>query len=83
MIDHNDRVKITDFGLSLFTLNGNDILKSVAGSSLFLAPEVCKGNVNYRGRQSDVWALAVTLYFMLFKKYPFIARSRDDLYLSI
>ena len=83
LIDENDRVKITDFGLSLFAKNGNDLVRNVAGSSLFFSPEICIGNVTYRGKKSDVWALGVTLYYMVFKKYPFMARSRDDLYLSI
>ena len=82
LLDENDCIKITDFGLSLFTENGNDIVKNTAGSQLFFAPEVLEGK-NYRGKKSDVWALGVTLYYMVFKKYPFFARSRDELYNNI
>lgn len=83
LLDENDTVKITDFGTSLFTEDGNDEIKGMAGSTLFLAPELCKGGRMTSGKKCDVWALGVTLYFMIFKKYPFIARSKEDLYNKI
>ena len=62
--------------------NGNDQVNHVAGSTLFFAPEVCEGK-SYRGKKSDIWALGVTLYFMAFKKYPFLGRNKEQLYESI
>lgn len=82
LIDENDRIKITDFGLSLFTKNGSDEVHNTAGSTLFFAPEVCEGRT-YSGKKSDVWALGVTLYFMVFRKYPFFAATREALYPKI
>jgi serine/threonine protein kinase len=82
LIDENDRIKITDFGLSLFTKNGNDEVRNTAGSTLFFAPEVIDGKT-YSGKKSDVWALGVTLYYMVFRKYPFYAINRDQLYPKI
>lgn len=82
LIDENDRIKITDFGLSLFTKNGSDEVHNTAGSTLFFAPEVCEGR-SYSGKKSDVWALGVTLYFMVFRKYPFFAATREALYPKI
>lgn len=78
LIDENDRVKITDFGVSLSTKNGNDEVKNTAGSQLFFAPEVWTSK-NYSGKKSDIWALGVTLYFMVFAKYPFFALNREQL----
>jgi serine/threonine protein kinase len=82
LIDENDRIKITDFGLSLFTKKGNDQVNNTAGSTLFFAPEVCEGK-SYSGKKSDVWALGVTLYFMVFSKYPFYGINREQLYSKI
>jgi serine/threonine protein kinase len=65
--------------LSYFARNGNDEVSNTAGSAIFFAPEVCQGGA-YKGKRSDVWAAGVTLYFMIFKKYPFNARNKDDLF---
>jgi serine/threonine protein kinase len=66
LLDDTDHIKITDFGCSLFTDKDGDLeVKNTAGSSLFFAPEVCSGN-SYKGKKSDIWALGVTLYVMVF-----------------
>ena len=79
LIDENDRVKITDFGVSLMAVNGDDHIKNAAGSTLYFSPEICSGK-GYRGKKSDIWALGVTLYQLCFRKYPFYARVREQLY---
>lgn len=53
---------------------GNDEIKTAAGSNLFFSPEACSGKV-IRGKASDVWACGVTLYFMTYKDFPFIANN--------
>ena len=70
LIDENDRVKYTDFGLSIFTDEGTNVVNNAAGSSLFFGPEVTYGKA-YNPKAADIWALGVTLYFMFFRKYPF------------
>lgn len=91
LIDSEDRIKLSDFGLSLFTAPSVDsspnedndtMIKSQAGSSLFLAPEIIEGKA-YKGKKSDVWALGVTLYKMVFRRYPFsicIRETREELF---
>jgi len=75
LIDEKNRIKITDFGCSLFTDKEGDLeIKNTAGSSLFFAPEVCSGNT-YKGKKSDIWALGVTLYYLIFHRYPFNGRN--------
>lgn len=49
---------------------------NTAGSNYYFSPEICKGEA-HRGKPSDIWALGVTLYYMLFNEYPFTARSQD------
>lgn len=82
LLDENDNVKLADFGVGYIMENGCDDLNSTAGSSYFFSPEVCMGS-NYKGRKSDIWACGVSLYFMLFKRYPFTSSNHPDLYRKI
>lgn len=79
LIDENDRVKISDFGVSCIIENGCDEIQSTAGSNYFFAPEICSGQT-YKGKKSDIWATGVTPYFMMFRKFPFTANSIPQLY---
>ena len=49
-----------------------------------MAPEMFQANPSssmkiVRGRQNDIWAAGVTLYYLLTKKYPFSAKSIHEL----
>ena len=46
------------------------------GSNYYFSPEICKGE-SHKGKPSDVWALGVTLYLMLFNDYPFKANANE------
>ncbi|KAJ6247802.1 map/microtubule affinity-regulating kinase [Anaeramoeba flamelloides] len=67
-------IKICDFGVSHVFVK-NDKLKKTQGSPAFYSPEVCAGE-EYSGIKTDIWAVGVTLYFMIFKKLPF---TNDDI----
>ncbi|CDW85374.1 protein kinase domain containing protein [Stylonychia lemnae] len=82
LIDEQDRLKISDFGVSFLMENGSDEITTTAGSNYYLAPEVCQGTT-FKGRKSDIWAAGITLYQMVFKKYPFISNMIPDLYNKI
>ncbi|KAI4291898.1 serine/threonine protein kinase KIN1/2 [Pancytospora philotis] len=69
LIDHNDNVRIIDFGLSNFYDN-KLMLKTFCGSLYFAAPELLLGQ-QYSGPEVDVWSLGVVLYVMLCGKVPF------------
>ena len=79
LIDENDRVKISDFGVSFILENGCDEIQSTAGSNYFFSPEICAGQT-YKGKKSDIWALGVTLYFLIFRRYPFTSSNIPQLY---
>jgi [calcium/calmodulin-dependent protein kinase] kinase len=51
-------------------------MSNTVGSNYFFSPEICKG-IEHTGKPSDVWALGVTLYYMLFTEYPFTAKAND------
>lgn len=82
LIDENDKLKIADFGVSFLMENGSDEIASTAGSNYFFSPEVCQGTT-FKGRKSDIWAAGVTLYLMVFKKYPFTSNNIPGLYNKI
>ena len=69
-------VKISDFGWSIVIESGSNTIENTAGSNYFFAPEICKGESHY-GKPGDIWALGVTLYFMIFKEYPFNANANE------
>lgn len=66
--DDGARLQLIDFGFSRY-LKGAQNLTHKRGSTLYIAPEVFKGN--YDGR-ADMWSLGVIAYMMLFRVAPFI-----------
>jgi len=82
LIDENDRLRISDFGVSFLVENGCDEIQTTAGSNYFFSPEVCSGQV-FKAKKSDIWSAGVTLYFMMFKKHPFTANNIPALYHKI
>lgn len=70
LLTKDGHVKIVDFGISYMMSNGLGEDKLTLGSSFYLAPEMCKGEL-YKGKQIDVWAAGVSLYQMVTSKLPF------------
>ena len=79
LIDQDDNIKLSDFGVSEFVDHNDDYLKSNAGSDYFYSPEACIGK-RYRSRLNDIWACGVTLYYMATGKYPFVGSNHSKLY---
>ena len=81
LIDAHDNIKLSDFGVSqqLLEQDGNDNVKSNAGSAYFYSPEACIGTM-YRGRMNDIWACGITLYYMATGKYPFESSEHTKLF---
>ena len=69
LLDHNNNVKISDFGLGSFFSPHNQ-LNTPCGSPCFAAPEVIEG-VSYRPEPADLWGVGVTLYYFLTGRLPF------------
>ena len=58
----------------------NHFLRSPLGTPSFLSPELCKIDGNPRGCPADVWALGVSLYYLIFADLPFKGNSLAELY---
>ena len=69
-------VKIIDFGLSK-AMGHDEVASEPYGSLCFKAPEVIMG-VNY-DFGIDIWSLGITLYFVMFLKYPIQAQDKSTL----
>ncbi|KAL6967268.1 Serine/threonine-protein kinase grik2 [Sarracenia purpurea var. burkii] len=72
-------VKIGDFSVSQVFEDDNDELRRSPGTPVFTAPECCLG-LTYHGKAADTWAVGVTLYCMVFGKYPFLGDTLQDTY---
>ena len=70
---HNGNIKIADFGFCKPLENKNDMVQTMLGSPIYMAPEVIKGEV-YTNK-ADIWSLGVVLYQMVFGKCPFESKS--------
>jgi 5'-AMP-activated protein kinase catalytic alpha subunit len=72
-IDRYDRPILADFGLSAIA---NDLVSTVCGSHLFLAPEI-NDIQPFDAMKADVWALGVTSYVMATGHPPHLAGQFD------
>ncbi len=78
LLDENNTLYLSDFGVSFVIENGSDEARATFGSAYFMAPEICRFT-NYKGRQTDIWAAGVTLYYMATGQLPFVALSHKSL----
>lgn len=79
LIDDRMQIKIADFGLAIKLNSAKS--QEICGTTLFLAPEV----VEKFGadQKSDIWAVAVTTYNLLFGEYPFTGKNKRDIFAAI
>lgn len=55
------------------------------GTVYFMAPECCReedeeqNKKDFVGKPLDIWALAVTIFIMTFKTFPFKAKESGDM----
>ncbi|KAJ3410503.1 hypothetical protein HDV05_003693 [Chytridiales sp. JEL 0842] len=72
VIDSNYYVKLIDFGSAAVEPKGhpNCLFDRFYGTVQYASPEILRGE-QYRGRATDVWAMGVLLYTILFGEVPF------------
>lgn len=79
-------VKVVDFGISKLRGDGeDDVLVTSHGEQLgtpaFMSPEQVRGDA--LDERTDVYALAVILYYALSQRFPFYARSRAEIFAKV
>ena len=85
LLDSQDNLKITDFGLSSIVPNkhgGRKLLMTTCGTPNYVAPEVIKEK-GYDGFMADVWSIGVILFVMLTGRLPFEDKSIESLFKKI
>jgi fused len=70
-------VKLCDFGFARELAASGDMMASIKGTPLYIAPEVFSG-LEY-GAKADLWSLGVLLYELVEGKPPFYASSIPEL----
>lgn len=76
------RVTITNFCLGKHLVSENDLLKDQRGSPAYISPDVLSGKP-YLGKPSDMWALGVVLFTMIYGQFPFYDSAPQELFRKI
>ena len=76
LLDDNNHIKISDFGLSTF-YSKNNYLQTACGTPSYAPPEMLEGH-EYNGEATDVWSCGIILYAMLCGTLPF-SESKEQI----
>ena len=76
LLDYNNNIKISDFGLSTF-FSKNNFLQTACGTPSYAPPEMLEGQ-QYNGEASDIWSCGIILYAMLCGTLPF-TESKEEI----
>lgn len=79
MLDSQFNLKLSDFGFATDKTNNESKLYTMKGTLGYMAPEIFNGK-GYNGELTDVFALAVVLFGMLFGRPPFRCADLKDPY---
>jgi len=83
LLDANDDLKISDFGLSnLQPTNRAALLQTVCGTPNYVAPEVLREK-GYDGFKADVWSCGIVLFVMIAGYLPFDDSNQNALFNKI
>ena len=72
--------KVVDFGFS--RAKASRSRTSICGTPNYMSPELLLKKKHY-GKPADVWALGVLLYYMMTNKFPYYARSEEELIMKV
>jgi len=80
--NNSSYIKIADFGLAYYNRNNNNNnkLHEIAGSPFYMAPEVLKGDYDYK---CDIWSIGIITYFLLSGILPYFDNDIKNLFKKI
>ena len=83
LLDHNNRLKLADFGLSAQLSNDDEKKMTICGTPSYLSPEVVGGGKKGHTYSVDVWATGVCAFLMMTGKQPFQSSDKKITYKKI
>jgi serine/threonine protein kinase len=69
LLDHNNNIRLIDFGLSHQFSEQHPELRTACGSPAYAAPEIIVGKLYTR--MADIWSVGILLYVMVAGRFPF------------
>nr|CAH8856083.1 unnamed protein product [Trichobilharzia regenti] len=84
LITEDNHLKITDFSISVEFTGEDALLRGTIGTPEYLAPECvnASGDV-YTGKPVDVWAMGMTLYWMIYRRPFYNGADKYEVYEAI
>eukprot|EP01080_Neovahlkampfia_damariscottae_P000579 gene579-8089_t len=82
LLDHNNVVKLSDFGVSEILQEEDDTINKYAGTPAFQSPESIEGG-GFSGKAADIWAVGVTLFLFIFGELPFKGKNHSEIWNAI
>ncbi|KAK7275423.1 hypothetical protein RIF29_16539 [Crotalaria pallida] len=82
LLDSSGVLKISDFGLSTYSQQEDELLRTACGTPNYVAPEVINDR-GYVGSASDIWSCGVILYVLMAGYLPFDEPNHMALYRKI
>jgi len=76
--DENPQIKLIDLGLAEYSPSPTDY--EIKGTAYYIAPELLKKEIH--NHSVDFYSLGVILYQIIYKRFPFDAKSELDIYKS-
>ncbi|MQL41428.1 hypothetical protein EI012_26330, partial [Escherichia coli] len=70
LLDSNGVLKVSDFGLSTYAQQENELLRTAGGTPNYVAPEVLNDR-GYDGATADLWSCGVILFVLVAGYLPF------------
>ena len=82
LITEDWTVKLADFGQS-HLFSDREMSGRSLGTYYFYPPECCGSDEGFEVKPTDIWALGITFYLMIYQKFPFNADSDTELFEQI
>ncbi|XP_054781140.1 CBL-interacting serine/threonine-protein kinase 9 [Prosopis cineraria] len=82
LLDSNDILKVSDFGLSTYSQQDDALLRTACGTPNYVAPEVLNAK-GYDGSAADIWSCGVILFVLMAGYLPFDEPNQMALYKKI
>ncbi|OIW02279.1 hypothetical protein TanjilG_11173 [Lupinus angustifolius] len=82
LLDTNGVLKVSDFGLSTYAQQEDELLRTACGTPNYVAPEVLRDR-GYVGSASDIWSCGVILFVLMAGYLPFDEPNHAALFRKI